>query len=151
MNDIELFLAHAVQLERDAARRFEDLTHAMQTVGNREVEALFRRLGTLSRRHLKQAMKRAGFREIPRLSAEEFQWPEGVTPEAAGWRGVDDAIDAVGALEVALAGERSGRDYYAAIAERSPDPEVRRAAREFAAEEAAHVQELERWIQRVAS
>ena len=37
MDDVNLFLAHAIQLERDAARRFEDLMHSMQTAGNREV------------------------------------------------------------------------------------------------------------------
>ena len=126
MDDVNLFLAHAIQLERDAARRFEDLMHSMQTVGNSEVENLFRRLGDFSRRHLKLAMARGGFRDIPVLSPVEFQWPDGVTPEAAGWHGVDDGLDVLGALRVALAGERSGHDYYDAIATGTGDPEVAR-------------------------
>ncbi len=151
MDDVNLFLAHAIQLERDAARRFEDLMHSMQTAQNREVEGLFRRLAEFSRQHLKAAMARGGFRTMPVLSASDFQWPEGVTPEAAGWPGVDDGLDAVGALRVALEGERSGFAYYDAIATRSGDPEVKRMARSFADEEAQHVSELERWVARFAS
>jgi rubrerythrin len=150
MDDVNLFLAHAIQLERDAARRFEDLMHSMQTAQNREVEALFRRLGEFSRQHLKAAMARGGFRTLPELTPSDFQWPEGVTPEAAGWHGVDDGLDVLGALHVALAGERSGHDYYDAIARRSDDPEVVRMARSFAEEEAQHVSELERWVARFA-
>jgi rubrerythrin len=150
MDDVNLFLAHAIQLERDAARRFEDLMHSMQTAGNREVEGLFRRLGDFSRRHLKSAMARGGFRSLPELSVAEFQWPDGVTPEAAGWSGVDDGIDVLGALQVALAGERSGHAYYEAIARGTGDPEVARMARSFAEEEAQHVSELERWVARFA-
>jgi rubrerythrin len=148
MDDINLFLAHAIQLERDAARRFEDLMHAMQSVGNREVEALFKRLGEFSRRHLDDAMARGGFRDLPTLNPDDFQWPEGVTPEAAGWSGVDSLLDEQSALELALAGERSGHDYYAAVAGTTQDPEVAQLARSFAAEESAHVRELERWIAR---
>jgi rubrerythrin len=150
MNDVNLFLAHAIQLERDAARRFEDLMHSMQTAGNREVEALFCRLGEFSRRHLKSAMARGGFRSLPELSPADFEWPDGVTPEAAGWQGVDDALDVLGALRVALAGERSGHAYYEAVARDTSDPEVARMARSFAEEEAQHVSELERWVARFA-
>jgi rubrerythrin len=150
MNDVNLFLAHAIQLERDAARRFEDLMHSMQTAGNREVEALFSRLGEFSRRHLKSAMARGGFRSLPELSPADFEWPDGVTPEAAGWQGVDDALDVLGALRVALAGERSGHAYYEAVARDTSDPEVARMARSFAEEEAQHVSELERWVARFA-
>ena len=148
MDDVNLFLAHAIQLQRDAARRFEDLMHAMQSVGNRDVEGLFKRLGEFSRRHLDAAMARGGFRDLPSLSPDDFVWPEGVTPEAAGWSGVDSLLDELSALELALAGEKSGHDYYAAVARSTQDPEVAQLARGFAAEESQHVVELERWIAR---
>jgi hypothetical protein len=93
-------------------------------------------------------MSRGGFRTLPELSPEDFQWPEGVTPEAAGWRGVDYELDVLGALQVALEGERSGFAYYDAIAKNTSDPEVAHMARSFAEEEAQHVSELERWVAR---
>jgi hypothetical protein len=148
METVELFLAHAVQLERDAARRFEDLTHSMQSVGNHELEALFRRLGEFSRLHLKAATSRSGFQTLPNMQPQEFQWPDGITPEAVSWRGVDGALDAVAALELALEGEECGFRFYRSIAESSENPEVVRMAREFANEEGEHVAELQRWIAR---
>lgn len=151
MNDIDLFLQHAVHVERDAARRFEDLMHAMKTIGNRELERLFKRLGELSRLHLKTAIARGGFRDLPDLSLDELQWPGGITPEAAGWTGVDDGIDALAALQLALEGERSGHGYYARIARESDDAEVRQTAEVFAEEEAQHVAELERWVKRLVA
>ena len=151
MNDVNLFLVHAIQLERDAARRFEDLMHSMQTAGNRELELLFRRLGELSRLHLSAAMARGGFRDLPELASGDFQWPDGATPEAAEWRGVDSLLDVAGALELALEGERTGHAWYSSVAKRATDPEVLAMAREFADEEAQHVSELERWITRRSS
>jgi hypothetical protein len=151
MDDVNLFLVHAIQLEYDAARRFEDLSHAMRTVGNRDVEDLFRRLGEFSRRHLASVMERGGFRDLPKLDPSTFKWPDGVTPEAVGWQGVDDSLDVRGALDVAMAGESSGHRWYAAIAAQTKDPEVKRLASEFASEEAEHVAELERWIVRMTA
>ena len=148
MDSVSLFLVHAIQLERDAARRFEDLMHSMQTAGNREVEGLFRRLGELSRMHLRSAMARGGFQSLPELAPGEFQWPDDMTPEAASWHGVDAGLDVLGALQLALAGERSGHDYYATVARTTPDPEVRAMSSSFALEEAQHVTELERWLAR---
>jgi rubrerythrin len=150
-DDVNLFLAHAIKLERDAARRFEDLMHSMQTIENRELEGLFRTLAAFSRLHVDEALARGGFRIVPTLAPQEFQWPDGVTPEAAGWQGVDGALDELGALELALAGERSGHAYYCGVAAQATDPEVGILAARFAEEEAAHVTELERWLERAAA
>jgi rubrerythrin len=146
-DDVNVFLAHAIQLERDAARRFEDLMHSMQTIESRQVANLFRRLGEFSRLHLSDALSRGGFRTVPVISPSQFEWPQGVTPEAADWCGVDGALDELGALELALAGERRGHAYYEAVAKQTTDPEVAAFAARFAEEEATHVAELERWIQ----
>lgn len=148
MEDINTFLAHAIQLEYEAARRYEDLKAAMNTAGNKEAEAFFGRMAEFSRLHLKDAMRRGGFREIPKLEAHEWQWPEGVSPEQAAWAGVDGFIDAQTAFRLALDGEERSQLFYAAIVAATSDPEVRRMAREFAQEEGEHVAELEKLMQR---
>lgn len=148
LSNVAQFLAHAIRLEHDAARRFEDLSRIMESAGNHEVERLLRRLAELSRLHLSSAMARGGFRELPQLSFDEFQWPDGVTPEAAGWRGVDAMLDVMGALQLALEGEQTGQAWYAGVARGAQDPEVLAMAREFAEEEAQHVSELQRWMVR---
>jgi len=151
MNDVDTFLAHAVALERDAARRYEDLAAAMGTEGNRALKDFFVQMAHYSRMHLKEAEARAGFHPLPALTAEQFRWPDGVAPETADWAGVDAFLDVRGALELALAGERRGHAYYAAMAATTQDVEVRRLAAEFAAEEAEHVAELERRMARQAA
>jgi len=148
VDNVQFFLAHAIQLESDAARRFEDLMHSMQSLGNREVEQLFRKLGEFSRLHLKSATARAGFQLLPALTANEYDWPDGLTPEAAGWSGVDSSLDVHAALELALDGEQRGMRFYQHVAQTSNDPVVVRLAKEFALEEAGHVRELERWLSR---
>ena len=140
------FLTHAIQLEREAARRYEELSAAMGTDGNQELKAFFGKMAHYSRLHLAQATARGGFREIPTLAPEDYEWPEGVSPETAGWAGVDAQMSPRAALDLALNGERSGHAYYAAVAATTTDAELRALAGEFADEEAEHVRELEKLI-----
>ena len=150
MEDINLFLAHAVELEREAARRYEELAESIRADGNAEVKKFFRKMATFSRKHLALAMERGGFRHVPALTAEEYLWPDGISPEQFDWIGVDTMIDVNNALDLALDGERRGHAFYAGIASTTADPEVRVMAEKFAAEEAEHVAELEKWIGRYA-
>jgi len=83
---------------------------------------------------------------VPQLRADEFEWPEGVSPEVADWVGVDGFLDTRAALQLALESERRGHAYYAAVAASTTDAELRALASEFAAEEAEHMAELEKLI-----
>ena len=150
MEDINVFLAHAVELEREAARRYEELAESIRAYGDAEVEKFFRKMAAFSRKHLALAMERGGFRHLPALTDEAYLWPDGISPEQFDWIGVDAMIDVNSALDLALDGERRGHAFYADIASTTADPEVRVMAEEFAAEEAEHVAELEKWIGRYA-
>lgn len=151
MNDVERFLAHAITLEREAARRYEELAAAMRTEGRRDLQDFFARMAHYSRLHLAQASERAGFRTLPEIAPQDFEWPDGSPPETAGWAGVDAQMDARAALELALDGERHGHAYYAAVAATTADAELRAIAGEFATEEAEHVAELEKLLQRCSA
>ena len=151
MNDIHLFLRHAIELEREAARRYEELSEAMKSLGNREVEEFFRKMAHFSRQHLADAVERGGFRHLAKLPPVEFQWPDGVSPEQFSWVGVDGFLNVDHALELALDSERNGQDFYASIAATSTNPRVKTMAGEFAAEEAGHVADLEKWIEQGSS
>ncbi|NMG44445.1 rubrerythrin [Aromatoleum toluvorans] len=151
MNDIHLFLAHAISLEAEAARRYEELADAMHTFGNAAVEAFFRLMAHFSRQHLAEASARGGFRAVPNLRPEEYRWPDGTSPEAVTWAGVDGFLDVPAALAMALDGERRGQAFYAIIAATSRNPRVKAMAAEFAAEEAQHVADLEGRIARLTA
>ena len=151
MDDLHLFLAHAIQLEREAARHYEELTEQMNTAGNAEVAGFFRQMAAFSRKHLGEAMERGGFRAVPQLRPDQLRWPDGISPENAGWEGIDGFTDVLGALELALLAERRGHAFYAGIAATTNNVRLKRMAAEFASEEAEHVAELEKWIDRVAA
>lgn len=146
LDTIEVFLAYSIQLESEAALRFGQLADAMVSAGNAEVGALFRRLSDYSRLHLTDARERAGFRSIPDLAVGEFAWPDIESPESAAIWAADPLIGREQALDIALAAERAGLDFYSRVLDATQDPEVRACAREFVAEEAGHVAELERWL-----
>jgi rubrerythrin len=146
MKTVEEFLAYSIHLEQEAASRFGELADAMTSSGNKEVAKLFRRLSDYSKLHLADARARAGFRKIPEISPEEFVWPDLESPEAAAIWGADPLIGRAEALQIALAAETAGYDYYKTVLDTTDDPEIKALAREFVAEEAGHVAELKKWI-----
>jgi len=146
MQSIEEFLAYAIHLEREAMDRFGELADSMATYGNAEVGKLFRRLSEYSRLHLAEAQARAGYREIPELRPDEFNWPDLESPEAAAIWAADPFIGRDQALQIALAAETAGLAYYQSVFDTTTDPEIKVLAKEFVEEESAHVAELERWI-----
>jgi rubrerythrin len=146
MKSIEEFLAYAIHLEREAADRFGQLADAMATYGNVEVGKLFRRLSDYSRLHLAEAQARVGYRDLPVLQADEFEWPDMESPETAAIWAADPFMGREQALEVALAAESAGLAYYISVFDTATDPEIRALAKEFVEEESAHVAELQNWI-----
>jgi rubrerythrin len=91
-------------------------------------------------------MDRAGFLHLAELPSDGYDWPDGESPEAAPWWGVDAMMDARAALELALDSERRGLAYYQSVADNSPDPRVVAMASDFVAEEAEHVRLLEEML-----
>ena len=147
MDSVQSFLLHAIRVESAAAHRSDELADAMQTWGNREVEAFFRKMAEHSRAHQKEAMTRAGLRQVAELPADGFDWPDGVDPESPAWWGVDGLMGIEQAIENALEGEKRGLAYYEGIAASSSETRLKRLAAAFAAEEREHVAELERVLQ----
>lgn len=146
MQSVEEFLAHSIKLEEEAALRFAQLADAMATCGNLEVSLLFRRLAEYSRLHFKDAMARAGFRQLPKLAAGDYQWPDIESPETAAIWAADPFLGSEQALQVALEAESAGLDYYRSILKSTTDPEVKMFAQEFVDEEMQHVAELKHWL-----
>ena len=147
MQSVEEFLAHTIQLEREAALRFGQLADAMQTAGNRTVGKLFRRLADYSLLHLGDAQARAGFRQMPAMNQADYRWPDIESPEAAAIWAADPFIGIGQALQVALDAETAGLEFYRNVLDATDDPEIKVLAKEFVDEEAEHVAKLQRWIQ----
>ncbi len=146
MQSVELFLAYSIKLEEEAALRFDQLADAMGSAGNVSVGKLFRRLADYSRLHASEARERSGFRDVPKLAAGQFMWPDIESPETAAIWAADPVLCREQALEVALDAEKASLGYYRDILETTSDPEVRLFAKEFVEEETQHVEELQRWL-----
>jgi rubrerythrin len=146
MKSVEEFLAYAIKLEEEATLRFDQLADAMQGYGNKDVGSLFRRLSDYSRLHLADARARSGFRDIPVMDPSAYQWPDLESPEAAAIWAADPFLAKNEALEIALASETAGHDFYKSVHDTTDDPEIRVLAAEFVAEEAEHVAWIRQWI-----
>jgi len=146
MDSVEVFLAHSMKLEEEAALRFGQLADAMTSSGNAEVGKLFRRLADYSRMHMSDARNRSGFRDIPDIKPGDFEWPDIESPEVAAIWAADPHLGREAALEVALDAESASLAYYTDILNTTDDIEIRRFAKEFADEETQHVAELQRWL-----
>lgn len=144
-SSVELFLSYAIKLEEEATLRFGQLADAMDASGNREVGALFRKLSDYSRLHLADAKARSGFRDVPTLLPNEYSWPDFESPETAAIWAADPLIAYDEAMEIALESEKHGYAFYKKVFDTTTDPEIRALAKEFVAEEAEHVEWLERW------
>lgn len=149
IDDVALFLTHAVRLEADAAETYEGLAQQMEERANVKVAELFRKFAGYCRQHLAEAQARAA-REaggVLELAAHEYCWPDGYSPETPA-PGDVQRLTVRSALEMALATERNACDFYAAVAGQTRSAEVQELAQEFAEEEAEHVEALERWLAR---
>lgn len=150
INDVALFLTYAVRLEADAAETYERLATQMDDRANVSVAALFRQFAGYSRQHLAEAHERAAFEVggVLDLAPEEYSWPDGHSPETPIPADLQ-RLTVRGALELALATERSACDFYSAVAGQTRSEQVQELAQEFAVEEAEHVEALERWLERL--
>lgn len=145
-SSVEVFLSYAIKLEEEATLRFGQLADAMDAAGNKPVGALFRKLSEYSRLHLADARARAGFRDVPVLLPREYQWPDMESPETAAIWATDPLIAYEEAIQIALESEKRGYAFYKQVLDSTTDPEIKVLAKEFVAEEAEHVEWIERWI-----
>ncbi|MGQ9364690.1 ferritin-like domain-containing protein [Azospirillum sp. ST 5-10] len=147
---VGLFLAHAVELETEAADRYEELADSMEAHNNVDVAALFREMAGYSRKHRDEVLGIAeAFGPLPAVAPWEFEWDATAeSPEAAAFEHTHYLMTAHHALRMALRCETQGSKYYAAVAAATKDPRVAELARSFADEEAGHVELVKRWLQR---
>ncbi len=149
-SSLSLFLAHAVELESEAAERYDELADSMKVHNNLEVAGLFSDLARYSRIHrddVKGAAAKHG--PLPKVAPWEFDWnhtPE--SPEAAAFENAHYLMTPYHALMMALTCETQGQAYYAAVASETKDPEVAALAREFADEEGGHAELVRNWLKR---
>ena len=140
------FLAHAIAMEQEAADRYLELADMMEAHRNDPVSALFRDMVHYSQLHHDSIVERAQGLTLPKLRSWEFRWS--VPPECGGEEAFFYTLDTYNALRYARENEVRGMEYYTDVGLHSTEPEVKRLAAEFAAEETEHVQAIDDWLAR---
>lgn len=146
MMTLPYFLAHAIALETESAERFDELADALEIHFNTSVVGLFRKMAHFSRLHRQDVEQAAVGIDLPHFAPWDFRWPDAEAPETVTHEETRYQMTPRQALEAARSSEERGQAFYAEIAEKATDPEVRKLAAEFAAEEAEHVAMLSQWL-----
>lgn len=138
------FLLQAARLERDAELVYRRSTVLAHLQGKSDAAAFFAEMAEYSRRHLEDALTRAGVADPADLPPPEI--PAGSSPEAIDTGRLDAITELDEAMALALEAERRGLAFYQAEARGSSDAGTREIAATFADEERDHVLALERFL-----
>ena len=147
---MEVFLAHAVTLEREAVEQLTEVAHMMEVHNNQGLYELFNELAGYGLEHASEIEALAGERELPSFKPWEYEWPDDESPETGDTTDLHYQMTPQQALKLALSSEVKAQHFYRDIADNGETEEIRSLAREFAEEEGEHVQILEQRLKTTA-
>ena len=153
LNDLPTFLAYSLLLELESAERLRELAEAMAQHHKPDIEQLLLQLAGYSDKHGAEVQgivqSACGDTPLPDLKPWDFEWPGAEPPETFDYAALRYEMSPRQLLEVALALEHNTADFYADIARRSVDENIRLHADNFATEELSHAEALEQWLRRL--
>jgi len=147
----EELLAHAIEIEREAAARYLELGQHLRNLGHVSVAELFLRLAATERKHQRELESRAQGLRLPSIAPGEYAWLDRAGPETAAHGLVLNLLTAHDALQIALAAEQRALAFFEAAQAQAADPALARLARELAAEEGVHVAWVKSALRRTPS
>jgi len=146
LRTIEELMAHAHAMEVEASERYAEFADAMTAHNNREVAELFRKLARIEFRHAEQILETMHWSAPPSAGAGGIRWEGTEGPETGDSAELHYLMTPYHALQIARHNEERARRYFARIARNAATATVRKAAGEMAAEEAAHVELIDQWL-----
>ena len=147
LNDLPTFLAYSLVVELESAERLRELAEVMAEHHRPEIEQLLLRLADYSDKHGEEVQTICGDIPLPELHPWAFEWPGAEPPETFDYAALRYEMTPRQLLEVALELERNSAEFYAEIARRATDPEIRQHADNFAEEELSHADALVAWME----
>jgi rubrerythrin len=142
-------LAHALEMEQEAAERFEELADQLEAHNNREVAAAFRKMAAAEREHVGHVEELAGGRELPHIAPWEFRWKGAEAPETIAPEEIHYLMRPREAVALALKHERDAVEFFEELARDARRADVREMAERLAREEREHCAYLEQWLARL--
>jgi rubrerythrin len=142
------FMAQALAMEIEAARRYAEFADAMDTHNNRDVAELFRKMAAIESRHAEQIMASMGWASPPPETGA-LAWRGADPPESPPADDVHYLMQPYHALQLALAAEKRAARFFGDLARVATVDAVREAALQMQAEEREHVELVKAWLRKV--
>jgi rubrerythrin len=136
--------AHALVVEREAAKRFAELERFMRDAGMEHIADEFESIGKEEREQYELLAIGTSGRELPQISPWEYA-PHFLGPQADIVRQPKSTREA---LTLAISLERRTQNFYVDVAEHTDDDTMCAFAAEMAADESRHIVRLERLLAR---
>jgi rubrerythrin len=149
MQTLPEFLAHALAIEEEAAERYRELAAMMLAHHNNAVAEVFSKLAGYEAQHAAKIRESAQEVQLPPIAPWEYRWEGFESPESTPHDQMHYLITPFHALELALINERLAHEFFTKISANSRNPEIKRLAKEMAADEAHHVDLIRSWLKRV--
>jgi rubrerythrin len=143
LNLQELY-AHALAVEREAAKRFAELERFMRDAGMDHIADELESIGREEREQYELLAIGTAGRDLPQVSPWEYA-PHFLGPQADVVRAPRSAREA---LTLAISTERRTQNFYVDVAEHATDDTMCAFAAEMAADESRHIVRLERLLAR---
>lgn len=142
------FMVQAYAMENDARDRYTEFADQMEVHNNTAVAQLFRKLARIEGLHADRIVKEMGWRKPP-SAAEAWMWRQSEAPESVPSGELHYLMQPWHALELALACEQRAVSFFTGITRSTAPADVKRIAREMAAEEREHVRLIREWMKKV--
>lgn len=142
------FMVQAYAMENDARDRYTEFADQMDVHNNPEVAQFFRKLARIEGLHAVKIVKEMGWRKLPSAS-EAWMWRQSEAPESVPSGDLHYLMRPWHALELALDCEQRAVSFFTGITRSTAPADVKRIAREMAAEEREHVRLIQEWMKKV--
>src|SRR3990172_1659025 len=142
------FMVQAYAMENDARDRYTEFADQMEVHNNTAVAQLFRKLARIEGLHATRIVREMGWRKPP-AAAEAWMWRQSEAPESVPPGELHYLMQPSHALELALACEQRAVRFFTGISGSTAPADVKRIAREMAAEQREHVQLIREWMKKV--
>lgn len=146
---LDEFMAQALQMELDAAQRYDDFADMMQTHNNPEVEQWFRKMAQVEAQHAARIMGQMGWSQPPALKPDAELFKGFQASEMASIDDMHYLMKPWHVLQLALVNEERAERFFAHLASVATLAPVRQAALGLQQEEAEHVELVKEWLQKV--
>ena len=142
-------LAHALDIEFEAAQSYQELADLMEQAGNTEVAKIFAKMSDIEAKHATILEEQTGDFRLPELTYWQYHWRGLEAPENINRAHLHRLMTPYQALSLSLDNEKRAYKFYAGVVDESIDERVRELAAEFAVEEEQHVAWVEEWLAEV--